>query len=1527
MSPLDLLYTRPRLTLSVAFMLSLLGLAAWFLMPREEDPRLAERAGLLVVPYPGADVLDVERLVASPIEDELAEVAEMDSVVATLRTGLAVFNLQLRGDVAKDATDAAWDEVEDALDAAAATFPEGVLPYDLQHNLIETQSILFAVTGPSDRLTLADAADALEARLLTLDDVSRVVVSGDPGEQVTVDFDDGVARRLGIDPLSLADQLERSNVSLAGGSIALGGQRLTLRPATDFESVEEIAALPIAVGGNGPGAPAAASVPLGSVARVARTVATPAQTLARHEGRPAVMLGVIPRPGLQAERFGEHVAAEAAAFADERPELAIATVAFQPDRVKARLGDLGASLLLGVGIVAAVVFLFMGLRMGLVVSSVVPLVTFASVAVYAGTGGVLQQIAVAALVIALGLLVDNAIVVAETIQRRLDEGATPEDAARDTVTELAVPLGAATATTLASFVPMYLSVGTSGDFTRAIPVVVMLTLTVSYGYALLVTPALARFGLRAAPRQQESRFDRVAGALGRFAARRPLPTLGIALGLVLACGAFAPHVKVNFFPTSDRDQVLVEVELPEGTHLATTDEAARRVEAYLAAREDVDSVTAWVGRSAPNFYYNLPRRPQAPFLAQLLVDARSRNDVNIIRQEVEAMALEELPGAQVIARRLEQGPPVRAPIEVRLYHDDLGTLRLASDAVRGELRSIEGARSVRADYGPGVPTLRYGVDDASANRHGVDRQRIALALLGRSRGLPAGRYRAGDDPAPIVLRSGLVAGGPHGEALGPDEILAGDVARPGNAPLPLAQVARSSLEWRPAVVHHRDGRRVANVLSEHADEVTYQSVLKELTPELPELLAGVAGGSVRHEVGGAAAESKKANGAIGAKGPIGALLLVTILLAVFNSFRRTFIVLMTAPLAFLGVWPGLFALSLPFGFVALLGAIALIGIAVNGAIVLIDFTELRRKEGASVEDALALAVKVRTRPILLTTATTIAGLFPLLLSESTLWPPLAAAMISGLFVSTLLTLGVIPALYRLLFREATPEGPPAAAMATALLALGMLLAPGAASAQAPTPAPSSGSVEVPDFDLEAVLRGDVPGGEAGEDARATRLTGELAASLLIARSPAMDQVAAGVARADAAVREARVALFPRLDLSARYTRLSNIDNDPIIDLGSQAAGAVPLVEDPAVRGILEGLLLTDSSIEVFRNQYALRATASYPVSDLFLQILPGYRATQDVRAAAEAQATVTEAELRMQAKETFYGHVRARSLFAVAAHRRLLAADRLRRARAAFAAGQVPAVDVRVAEALDASAAIGVSSARAGVDASAEALRALLELPEGPLQVAEDVNAALPPPPAPLPVLVERARAARPEVLALRAAVAANAGQADAARGSRYPSLVLAAGVDYANPNTLYVPQRERFDASWDVSAILRWSPNDLATGGARLAGAEARLATAEADLRALDQAIRVEVADAYARYEAAREARELARAGVLAAEAAFEARERAWEVGSGAIGDVFDADVELTSARVQQIDAAIEARIAQARLDRATGAGAVAER
>ena len=669
-----------------------------------------------------------------------------------------------------------------------------------------------------------------------------------------------------------------------------------------------------------------------------------------------------------------------------------------------RLSELGFSLLLGILIVAAILFVSMGLRLGLTVSLLVPLVTFSALAVYAMGGGVLHQMAIAGMVIALGMLVDNAIVMSENIQWHLDQGRSPTEAVSRAVRELATPLMAATGTTLAAFTPLLLSAGDTADFTRAIPVMVMLTLAISFFYALLVTPVFAAAILRPRPQERREVSVEQGEKLGRFAVTRPLTVLAIAAVLVIGAGAFFGALDKTFFPSTDRNQMVVDLHFPEGTHLSHTDHSAATLGAHIQSQAGVNSVYRFSGFSGPRFYYNLIALTSQPHLARLVVEVDSVDRLDDLLPWVRATALATVPDAQVVARRLGQGPPVDAPVELRVYGEDSDSLSEAAEAVLAVVRDDPGSRDARHKLGEGLTSLRIEVDDARAAEFGLDRGDVARALATASQGLEISTWRAERDAMPLRIRS------PEGE----DFPIGGlEGLRVGEAGIPLSEIARIDTRWQPAIIQHWDLQRMTQVLSEVVDGQTYVHVLNRIQPKLDALDLPE---GTRYAIGGAAEGASDANAELFRTLPIGGLLLVIFLLVQFNSFRMMGMVLITVPLAVVGVIPGLWLAGQPFSFTAILGVVALVGIVVNNAIVLLDRINRNRDEGMGLDNAISEAVGRRTRPILLTTATTVAGLFPLTFTQSTLWPPLAWAIISGLLASTLLTLVVVPALYRLAFR-------------------------------------------------------------------------------------------------------------------------------------------------------------------------------------------------------------------------------------------------------------------------------------------------------------------------------------------------------------------------------------------------------------------------------------------------------------------------------------------------------------------------------
>lgn len=1439
---LDFLLKSRRLVLASVGLLALSGLLAWLTMPREEDPQFPHRDGLVIAAFPGADAETVERLVVEPLEDYLSEVDEVNNVYSTARAGVAILHVEMQETVYN--TEKAWDEVEDAVAKAQREFPSGVLEPEIRDDLVSQDAVVLAIEGSADPLALLDAARKMKRVLAGIPAVKKVNFIGDPGEQITIELDDAAARRLGIDARALGLQLGARSALIPGGIILLGEKTANLRPQTEFRSLDEIRATPVVL-------PSGAAVPLGAFAKVRQGAAEPPAQRMRWNGEPAIAVGVVPQDGLDRVAFGKAVRAKVAEVAKTLEPLRVEEVVFQPGLVETRLDELTANLEMSILIVACFLFLTMGLRLGFVVSWVIPLVTYGAVALFAGFGGILHQISIAALVIGMGMLVDNAIVIAEAVQYRLDRGEPAHLAAIEAVRELAVPLGTSTGTTVAVFLPMLLSKGNTADFTRSIPWLVIVTLTLSYIFALLVTPILAEMFLKPQPLRPEaapSRFLAAGRYLAHLATRRSWLVVAGAMLMVALAAWGSRYVDLRFFPQADRNTVIVDLEMPEGTHLEATDVVAQRLERALQQQEEVATVATYVGRAAPKFYYNLLSRPNSPHRAQLVAEATSYKGADRLIAWVGDYARTELPEANVVPRRLEQGPPIEAPVELRVVGADLGALEQAADRVLAELRATPGTRDVRHDLGFGVPTVSFEIDDAAAARSGLTRADVAQALLGRTLGAQIGQYRQGEDPVPILLRSR------EGELLPPAELATIDVARPGGKPVPLAQVAKLEVEWRPAVILHDSRQRVVHVQAQTLPGVTPHAVLKAAMPRLEqiELPPGV-----ELQLGGELEESGKANAAIVTALPLGVLLLLFFLLIEFNSFRRMGIILVTVPLAAIGVVPGLILSNQPFGFMAILGMIALVGIVVNNAIVLIDLIEVRRREGSSLDRALEEAIVRRTRPILLTAGTTVLGLLPLGFTEATLWPPLAWTIMAGLSTSTLLTLLVIPAVYKLVFgreerrREAAaaagPAGLPAGVAAGGLLLLALLV-PGAAEAQAK-------------LSLAEVMA------KAGE------------------RPLAAAAEAQARAAASGALAKSRATYWPGVGLAGDLVRRDNLTtiDTPIggFTLGEKTSWQVaaqvtqPLL-DPAA---------------AFYGVPAARAQAAAAAENA-VHTRRGLAA-----AAADRFFGVLEIDARLAATEAFVASLEARlgEMEQRVEAGRVLEADALK-IRLGLESAQLEQSALRDNRQL-ALAALAVA---AGVEEPFEPAWNG-EFDRGGLPALEEAKAA--------------ALAARADVKALEAQEKAAALEVKAVRAEILPRLEASAAYLRSDGDPFLPEELSQGKLS------VKWTPFAAGTRAPRAAAAEARGEALRAQLAELRRGVELELRQALVELATARRAAKVRGHGVeLATETLRVERERS-AAGRSTTNDLLAAEAALRDQNTQKALAELAISRAWVRYDLAAGA------
>ena len=998
MSVVRLLVGQKRLILTTSILLALYGMFSWSGMNRQEDPFFPYRQGFVLVQYPGADVNKIERQVLKPLEEELAQIEEIDEIRGTVRSGFVQVIVKMMDHITD--TDMVWDRVRRAVDKAAVKFPDGVLEPSVEDRLLDTAVAVYSISGINDIMQLREVAKSIKNRMFAMPDMGKVSLYGMPEEQITVTLKEEFNNSATINHESVAQQLNERTRAQPINALHVGNNRVNLDAHTEFESIEEIENTSIELL-NGE------QLPLSAIADVRLEAENVSNSGFWHHRERAIAMSLyVPINQLNVVDFGEELREYMDRIRQLYPKVTIEEVFFQPDRVLDRIQELGGSLLTGMLLVTVILALFLGIRPGLVVATVIPLVTFSSLAIFNIGGGVLHQMAIAGMVIGLGMLVDNAIVMVENIQYHIDQGQRGSDASVISVKNLAMSLGSATGTTIAAFMPMLLSQGNSADFTRAIPTMIILSITVSYIYAILVTPAFSHMFLKKQPSNQSSALQRLGTKLGKLAVGKTNIIIFSAVGFLLLSGYLFGFVQREFFPDTDRNQVIIDIKYPENSHIIQNTQQTQAIAEELSKRDHVQRTVTFVGNSGPVFYYNLVEKPRAPHIARIVAILDDvENSQDIIQWMTEEIS-PQYPQAQIVARRLGQGPPSEAPIEIKVIAEDRRELPESVRTIQAMLAATEGTRTLRNTIGLGMAKLTLTPNDVLLNKNDITRDELASGLALRTSGQVIGQYRGDDDPINIVMQS------PEHvdfqiQDLDDISINKGDIT------LSLDAITEKNISWLPATIQHINLQRTASIFSETQAGFTYDDVLSDFLPRLDQVEFPP---GVSYYVAGSVQESGKANQSLGRALPIGIILLLVFLLIEFNSFKKMLIILITVPLAFAGVPVGLLLTQTPFGFTATLGVLALVGIVVNNAIVLLDLIQRNQDRGMTMQEAIEEAVTRRTRPIILTTLTTIAGLLPLVMTKSTLWPPLAWSIISGLLVSTALSLLVVPSMYQKLIK-------------------------------------------------------------------------------------------------------------------------------------------------------------------------------------------------------------------------------------------------------------------------------------------------------------------------------------------------------------------------------------------------------------------------------------------------------------------------------------------------------------------------------
>ena len=1007
------------------------GASAFLTLPRLEDPEIVQRNSTVTTVFPGASAERVESLVTDKIEEEFSDIEEIDNIKSTSSPNISVVNIELKDTVADVLP--VWARVRSQLEDVTPELPAGAQDPVYEDADVSANALIVGLTwdleSPVNAALLQRVAEGLEDDLQAIPGTDKVELFGITDEEIQVNVDQVVAARLGLTAEAIAQQIRASDAKVSAGTLRGNADELLLEVDSNLESLERIRQIPIRVGNTGQ-----VSL-LGDVATIAKAVREPAEELALIGGKPTIVLSAQVESSFRVDSWAQNANVVLADFeATLSDGLSLTTVLDQRQYVQQRLNGVIGNLLLSSALVIVVSLFMLGWRSAVIVGMALPLATLMVFGAMKVLDIPLHQMSVTGLIIALGLLIDNAIVVVDEVQIRLRAGMHPSAAVSETVKHLVVPLMASTLTTVLAFVPIATSPGGTGEFIGTIGSTVILALISSLVLSLTVIVAMIGLIYRRWPSSTgtpaEPLSDSSASAHwweGGFSNRTlstayansliltfRRPVIGIGVALILPAIGFVQFAGLpqQFFPPTNRDQFQIEFEMPAQTAMALTRSQVLQARALLREHPAVEDVHWFVGESAPSFFYNVvASRENAPDYAQGIVQLSSadnlRETIATLQQQLDIA----FPQAQALVRQLEQGPPFPAPIELRLYGTEMSRLRTLGDRLRGELAQIPDVIHTRAEMSEVQPKLALQVSEVAARRTGLDNGAIAAQLSATLDGAVGGSLLEDTEDIPVRVRVGESVRGDL-SAIASTDLLAASSANP----VPLSAVAEVSLVPDIATIAHYDGQRINTVQAFLTAGALPSTVLAKFQQQLEqdsfELPAGY-----RIEYGGEADARGSAVGNLLASVGVLAILMVATLVLSFNSFAIAallgVVAICAVGLAAMALW----LFNSIFGFTAILGTLGLIGLAINDSIVVL--AALREDPLAKVGDVKATVEVVlkATRHVAATTVTTIVGFVPLMLDSTGFWPPLAISIAGGLGGATLLALYFIPAAYILIFRQ------------------------------------------------------------------------------------------------------------------------------------------------------------------------------------------------------------------------------------------------------------------------------------------------------------------------------------------------------------------------------------------------------------------------------------------------------------------------------------------------------------------------------
>ena len=1008
-------FENKKLVCLVIAILLIYGAVSYFTLPAREDPEITIREATVTTRFPGMAPDRVELLITKKLEEAIRTIPQVEEIRSTSMTGVSIIHVEIMDRYF--ALEDIWSDLRSKVTDARGKLPEGTGAPQIDDDRGDVSIITLALKADGfDMGQMYDVAKHVRDTLYLVGGTKRIDLLGVQAERVFLEVSNARLAQLGISPFELISALQQQNIIRPGGNVNVGSKEIILEPTGNYQSVEDIGETLITLPNN------ADVIPLKDIVAIRRDFADPPERPSYFNGEQAIMFAISMLSGQNVLEYAPRMRNAIQRIEDTLPvgfELEIAT--YQADQVRTTIDGVSLNVVQTLVIVLGVVMLFLGVRTGAIVGAIVPCVMLGTLGIMSLTGMELQRMSLATLIIALGLLVDNGIVIAEDFKRRLESGMERYEAMVSGGRELALPLLTSTLTTILVFLPLMLAEHMASEYTRSISLVILISLMTSWVLALCATPLLCYTFIKVAPVPDNAAHEmrpqgRLYTGYAAFLAgilRFKIPFLLLMLVALVGSGFLFGKVPKQFFPDSDRSQILVYVDLPAGTPVRHTDERMQDIFAWLDNRErfpHIVSHVGYVGYGGPRFVLSLAPVDPADNKGFIVLNIDAAENMDRTIAALQQGFIEDHFDLSARVKRMFLGPSDSSEIEVQVIGPDADYIYRTAQGIEDYLSTIPGTIDIRNNWENRIMKVLIQVDQQRARRAGVTSEDIAVSLQGYFDGTAVTELREEDDIIPIVFR------GESAERFNLDRMRTLNVySQSRRVTVPLIQVADFVPDNQYARIMREDLFRTVSVQA-RSTVMTAEDLVAVIDARIAEMRHSLPPNH-RIEYDGVVKESAEAQTALSANVPVVLGVIVLLLVAQFGSYRRPIIIALTIPLSAIGAVAGLLLMQAPFGFMVTLGLYSLAGIIINNAIVLIDRIDIERGAGKSTTDAIIDACLLRARPIAMTTITTILGLMPLIVSVDPLFYGMACVIAFGLGIGTLLTLGVVPALFALLFPD------------------------------------------------------------------------------------------------------------------------------------------------------------------------------------------------------------------------------------------------------------------------------------------------------------------------------------------------------------------------------------------------------------------------------------------------------------------------------------------------------------------------------